>query len=352
MTQSRLVLIAPILLAAVGAASPAAAQNRTLAELFRAVDPAVVEIAAVRNAAPQAGIVSKTPAGNLGSGFLISGDGRIMTAAHVVQVADEVTVRFVTGEVVAARVLASDPGADVALIQAESVPAGIEPARLGNSNGAAVGDQVFVIGAPFGVAHSLTVGHISARRVSNRLLGGFEPVEILQTDAAINQGNSGGPMFSMNGEVIGIVSHILSSSGGFEGLGFVITSNLAMQVLLDEPNPWTGLDGVLVDGSLARALNIPQAAGIVVQSVAAGSPASALGLRPGSLPASIGDRTLILGGDVILAVQGIRIGEPDFDRRTRDRKRSLTGDDRLEIQVLRGGQVIRLEATVGLLTSD
>lgn len=352
MTQSRLVLIAPILLAAVGAASPAAAQNRTLAELFRAVDPAVVEIAAVQTAAPREGAVGVPPAGNLGSGFLISGDGRIMTASHVVQVADELTVRFVTGEVVAARVLASDPGADVALIRAESVPAGIEPARLGNSNEAAVGDQVFVIGAPFGVAHSLTVGHISARRVSSRLFGGFEPVEILQTDAAINQGNSGGPMFSMNGEVIGIVSHILSSSGGFEGLGFVITSNLAMQVLLDEPNPWTGLDGVLVEGPLARALNLPQAAGIVVQSVAAGSPAAALGLRPGSLPASIGDRTLILGGDIILAVQGIRIGEPDFDRRIRDRKRSLAGDDTLEIQVLRGGEVIRLEATVGLLTSD
>jgi serine protease Do len=352
MKLSRVVLIALILMAAVGAASPAAAQNRTLAELFRAVDPAVVEIAAVRTAAPQAGVVGRTPAGNLGSGFLISGDGRIMTAAHVVQVADEVTVTFVTGEVVTARVLASDPGADVALIQAESVPAGIEPARLGNSDGAAVGDQVFVIGAPFGIAHSLTVGHISARRVSSRLFGGFEPVEILQTDAAINQGNSGGPMFSMSGEVIGIVSHILSSSGGFEGLGFVITSNLAMQVLLDEPNPWTGLDGVLVDGPLARALNLPQAAGIVVQSVAAGSPASALGLRPGSLPASIADRTLTLGGDVILAVQGIRIGEPDFHRRIRDQKRSLAGDDKLEIHILRGGQVIRLEATVRLLTSD
>jgi S1-C subfamily serine protease len=352
MTQPGLAPAVLILTAAVGAASPAAAQDRTLAELFRAVDPAVVEIAAVQAAVPQAGTASRFSAGNLGSGFLISGDGRIMTASHVVQVADEVAVRFVNGEVVAARVLASDPGADVALIRAESVPAGIDPARLGNSDEAAVGDRVFVIGAPFGVAHSLSVGHISARRVPSQLFGGFEPVEMLQTDAAINQGNSGGPMFNMNGEVIGVVSHILSSSGGFEGLGFVITSNLAMRVLLDEPTQWTGLDGVLVDGPLARALNLPQAAGILVQSVAAGSPASALGLRPGSLPASIADRTLTLGGDIILAVHGIRIGEPDFQRRIRERSRSLVDSDTLEIQVLRDGQVVPLEATVGLLTSD
>jgi serine protease Do len=229
------------------------------------------------------------------------------------------------------------------------VPAGIEPARLGNSDEAAVGDQVFVIGAPFGVAHSLTVGHISARRTPEQLFGGFEQVEILQTDAAINQGNSGGPMFNMRGEVIGVVSHILSSTGGFQGLGFVITSNLAMRVLLDEANPWTGLDGILIEGPLARALNLPQAAGILVEKVAAGSPASALGLRPGTLPARIADQTLTLGGDVILSIHGIRIGEADFRRRMRERGRALGDDDKLELEVLRDGQVIHLEATIGLL---
>ena len=347
MKQWQIELVA--LIAAVAAASPAVAQERTLSELFRAVDPAVVEIATVQSMTTGSGPDGKVSTGDLGSGFLISGDGRIMTASHVVQVADRVAVRFVTGDVVTARVLASDPSADVALIQAESVPSGIEPARLGNSDESAVGDQVFVIGAPFGVAHSLTVGHISARRTTTQLFGGFEQVELLQTDAAINQGNSGGPMFNMNGEVIGIVSHILSSSGGFQGLGFVITSNLAMRVLLDEANPWTGLDGILIEGPLARALNLPQAAGILVERVAAGSPASALGLRPGTLPARIADQSLNLGGDVILSIHGIRVGEPDFHRRMRERGRALGDDDTLELEVLRDGQIVPLDATVGLL---
>jgi serine protease Do len=347
MMQRQLELVA--LIAAVAAATPAIAQERSLPELFRAVDPAVVEIATVQSLGTGGGPGGKVSTGDLGSGFLISSDGRIMTASHVVQVADQVAVRFVTGDVVTARVVASDPSADVALIQAESVPAGIEPARLGNSDEAAVGDQVFVIGAPFGVAHSLTVGHISARRTPTQLFGGFEQVEILQTDAAINQGNSGGPMFNMNGEVIGVVSHILSSTGGFEGLGFVITSNLAMRVLLDEANPWTGFDGVLVEGPLARAINLPQAAGILVEAVAAGSPASALGLRPGTLPAQVDGQTLTLGGDVILSIHGIRVGEADFHRRMRERGRALGDDDTIELDVLRDGQVIHLEATVGLL---
>jgi len=196
------------------AATPLAnATEPTLAELFHQVDPAVVEIATVQRVVPDLGPARRVSAGGLGSGFLISSDGQIMTAAHVVQVADEVSVRFVNGEVVTAKILASDPGSDVALIKAASVPAGIVPAVLGDSDTAEVGDQIFVVGAPYGIAHSLTAGHVSARRTPNQLFGGFEKVELLQTDAAINQGNSGGPLFNMQGEVIGIVSHILSTTG-------------------------------------------------------------------------------------------------------------------------------------------
>jgi S1-C subfamily serine protease len=266
-----------------------------------------------------------------------------------VQVADEVSVRFVTGDVVKARVVASDRGADVALIQAESVPAGVEPAVLGDSDNATVGNQVFIIGAPYGIAHTLTVGHVSARRTPSQLFGGFEQVEILQTDAAINQGNSGGPMFNMQGEVIGIVSHILSSSGGFQGIGFVVTSNLARRVLIENPSPWTGLDGVLVEGELARALNIPQAAGILVESVAAGSPAAAIGLQPGTLAVEISGQRIALGGDVILAVNGITIGSPDFGPRIQEKNRSLTGDDHYVLRVLRNGDVIQLSRSLSVL---
>ena len=333
-----------VLVVAAAIASPAAVaqENSSLSELFRMVDPAVVEIATVQQVAADQGPARRVKSGGLGSGFLISADGRIMTASHVVQVADELQVRFVTGDVVKARVLASDPSADVALIQAESVPSGIKPAALGDSTNAAIGDQIFVIGAPYGIAHSLSVGHISGRRTPTQLFGGFEQVELLQTDAAINQGNSGGPMFNMRGEVIGVVSHIFSTSGGSMGLGFVVTSNLAMRVLIDDPSTWTGLDGVLVEGQLAAALNIPQAAGIVIEAVAAGSPASALGLRPGNLKAQIGDQSLTLGGDIVLSIHGIRVGETDYQLKMRERGKALGENDKVVVTVLRRGEIVTL----------
>jgi S1-C subfamily serine protease len=326
-----------------------AAEGPTIAELFQKVDGAVIEITTVQQVVADQGPARRVSSGGLGSGFLISPEGLIVTAAHVVQVADDVSVRFVTGDVVNAKIVASDPSADVALIKAEAVPQGIEPVVLGDSDSAMVGDQVFVIGAPYGISHSLTAGHVSARRTPSQLFGGFEQVEILQTDAAINQGNSGGPMFNMKGEAIGIVSHILSTSGGFQGVGFVITSNLARQVLLDDPTPWSGLDGVLIEGPMARALNLPQRAGILVEGVAAGSPASAIGLHAGSLNAQIGGQTFTLGGDIILAIHGIIIGAPDFSKRIEEKSRSLKGDDQFVLRVLREGNEIELRRSVSVL---
>jgi serine protease Do len=338
--------------AALAAIPCVATESPTISELFLEVDGAVVEIATVQQVVADQNPGTRVSWGGLGSGFLISADGLIVTAAHVVQVADEVSVRFVTGDVVTAKIVASDPSADVGLIKAERVPAGIEPVILGDSDSAKVGDQVFVIGAPFGIAHSLTVGHVSARRTPSQLFGGFEKAELLQTDAAINQGNSGGPMFNMRGEAIGIVSHILSSTGGFEGVGFVITSNLARRVLLDDPSPWTGIDGVLIEGPMARALNLPQQAGILVENIAEGSPASAIGLQAGSLKAQIGNQTFNLGGDVILAVNGVIIGTPRFSERIDEKNRSLTGDDQFVLRVLRGGNVIELRRSVSVLGID
>ena len=339
-----------VLAAASLAVTPSvAADGPTISELFLQVDGAVIEITTVQQVVADQGPARRVSSGGLGSGFLISPEGLIVTAAHVVQVADDVSVRFVTGDVVNAKIVASDPSADVALIKAEAVPQGIEPVVLGDSDSAMVGDQVFVIGAPYGISHSLTAGHVSARRTPSQLFGGFEQVEILQTDAAINQGNSGGPMFNMKGEAIGIVSHILSTSGGFQGVGFVITSNLARQVLLDDPTPWSGLDGVLIEGPMARALNLPQRAGILVEGVAAGSPASAIGLHAGSLNAQIGGQTFTLGGDIILAIHGIIIGTPDFSQRIEEKSRSLKGDDQFVLRVLREGNEIELRRSVSVL---
>jgi len=331
------------------ASTGAIAEDAPIRELFLRVDAAVVEIATVQQEVAEEGPARRVSTGGLGSGFLISSDGLIMTASHVVQVADEVAVRFITGVVVKARVVASAPSMDVALIRVEQVPDGIEPVVLGDSDTSQVGDRVFVVGAPFGISHSLSVGYISARRTPNNLFGGLEQVELLQTDTAINQGNSGGPMFNMRGEAIGIVSHILSTSGGFQGLGFAITSNIAQRVLLEDPTRWTGLDLFLLEGKLARALNLPQRAGLLVQTVAAGSPGAALGLRSGNLPTQIGNQKLTLGGDIILSIHGISIGEPSFNTKIRERTRQLGEDDKIEIAVLRDGDVIHLSKTVSVL---
>lgn len=322
-----------VLLTVCGSLPAAAAE---LVDLFKRVDPAVVEIFTTEGGA--------AGATGLGSGFVISGDGLVVTAAHVVQIADAVVVRYLSGETAPALIVASDPQADVALIRVEWMPPGTPVLTLGDSDLVEVGDQIFVVGAPMGMSHTLSVGYVSARRSSPALFGGLEPVELLQTDAVINRGNSGGPMFNLSGEVIGVVSHILTVTGGAEGLGFVASSNLARRVLLEEPSLWSGMSGVLLEGEIAAAFHLPQQAGILVQRVAAGSPAESLGLRGGTLPARVGDLELLLGGDVILSVQGIRLDEPDAAGRIRAAIAPGAGP-RIGVEVLRAGRVVPLETT-------
>jgi S1-C subfamily serine protease len=293
----------------------------SLSQIFKRVDSAVVVI---RTSEHVAAVVPGVPSGvvtsvaYVGSGVLVSADGKVVTAAHVVQTADAVDVEFVDGTVVKARAVASDAAADVALLQLEGVPLRISPARFGDSDKTEVGDQVFIVGAPRGIAHTLTVGHVSARRQSKATFGGLVSTELFQTDAAINRGNSGGPMFDLNGNVIGIVSHIVSVSGGSEGLGFVVTSNMARRLLLEERSVWHGLDGYLITPQLAQAFNLPTA-GLLVQRVAHGSPAERMGLRGGQFTINIDNEQLLIGGDVIVAVEGIELAEPDAYERVRRR---------------------------------
>jgi len=327
----------------------AANKRPSLAELFQRVDPAVVEIATIQEVIIDEGPAKMTRAGGLGSGFLISDDGLILTASHVVQMAEDVAVRWVTGEVSKAKIISSNPNADVAIIQAETVPESIKPLVLADSDQVRIGDEVFIIGAPMTYAHSLTVGHVSARRVPKDLFGGIEPVELLQTDAAINEGNSGGPMFNMNGEVIGVVSHILSQSGGSQGLGFVVTSNLARAEMLEKKPFWSGIDGFQLKEGWAKIFNLPQSEGILIEGVAAGSASAKLGLQPGSFRAEIEGTKLTVGGDVILAIQGIPVGAENFGPKVGQAVDALGEDDLLELKVLREGQIISLSKPIGEL---
>ncbi|MFQ5935913.1 MAG: S1C family serine protease [Acidiferrobacterales bacterium] len=319
-------------------------QAGALGELFKRVSgSAVVILTEEKVLHPELHKGKRVSVAGLGSGVLISADGKVLTAAHVVQAVDRVAVQFADGEVVVASIVTSDPPADVALLQLERVPAGAVVAKLGDSDRAEVADEIFVIGAPYGFSHTLTVGHISARRAPGGEAEELPLAEFFQTDAAVNEGNSGGPMFNLNGEVIGIVSHILTQSGGFEGLGFAVTSNTARRLVLERPAIWSGMQGYLLTGEIAALLNLPQAAGFLVLQVAEGSPAARIGLRAGTTKAQIGDAQLILGGDIILEVVGLKIkGSAKNYERIREKLRKKKPGERVVVKVLREGQVIKL----------
>ena len=293
---------------------------------------------------PQGGMVS---ANGLGSGVLISSDGKILTAAHLVEAADATLVEFSDGELIPARVLGAVHNADVALLQLAHPPANVVVAPLGDSDKMDVGDEVFLVGAPYGLSYTLTAGHISGRHAADNRVSDSALREFLQTDAAINQGNSGGPMFNMNGEVIGIVTNILSQSGGSEGLGFAATSKMARQLLLDQKPFWSGIEGFLLTGDLARALNVPQPAGLLVERVADGSPAARAGVIAGSMRANIAGEDLLLGGDIVLEVDGLPYEDSSENySRLLSHLTKLKVGDSIVIKVYRQGQVVKLSVPI------
>jgi S1-C subfamily serine protease len=229
------------------------------------------------------------------------------------------------------------------LLQLQRVPAGARVARLADSDRVRVGDPVFIVGAPYGLSHSMSAGWISARWPANSVYRAMPLAEFLQTDATINTGNSGGPMFDMAGEVIGVVSHNISKSGGSEGLGFVVTINTAKRLLLERPSFWSGLDGRLISGPIAQILNVPQPTGYLVKSVARGSAGEAVGLRGGTALATIMGESLVVGGDIILKVHGVPVGDLSEHRRVRDLMDTIPPGGEFTMTVLRLGQVIELK---------
>lgn len=319
-------------------------ESRSMADIFKKVNGSVTVVVALHKVSSVPAGIQQTMGLNVGAGVLVSENGKVITAAHLVNTADQIKVKLSSGEIVGARVVASDPFADVSLLQLESVPKEVVVAKLGDSEKVEVGDEVFVVGTPYGLSHTLTAGHISARHKLNRVSAGFEVGELFQTDAAINQGNSGGPMFNMAGEVVGIASSILTKSGGFEGLGFAVTSNTARRLLLEEQSFWFGLDGIVLADEFAAAFNLPQPMGFLVQQVAENSPASRLGLRPGEIKSQIGLNEVLLGGDVILEVVGIQVSE-DCYQQIRSRLSHMKPGDIITVKVLRAGRILQLSAT-------
>jgi len=320
-------------------------QAASYAKIFKKVDPAVVVIYTRENVVVAgAEGITQTAQEGLGSGVVIATDGLIMTAAHVVGLSDKIAVVFSDGKKYFAQVVSSSTVADVALIKLERLPDQLAVAKLGDSDKIDIGDEVFVIGAPYGIEHTLTAGYLSGRHEESLVDRQLGVVEFLQTDAAINKGNSGGPLFNSKGEVIAIVSHIKSATGGSEGLGFATPVNLARKLLLEERSIWAGLEAILIDKDLAAALNIPDS-GLLVQRVAKKSLGDLLGLKGGRIPITINDRKILIGGDVIVSLAGITLKEVEDVRKARDKLVKLPYGSRIDVEVLRAGKMKAMHTT-------
>src|SRR5215475_14299513 len=329
---------APLILALVVAA-PAGGSAETLGETYRRVNPAVVVIRARGEDVEAQGVVRFK---EIGSGVLITADGKVATAAHVVHSMHEIMVEFLGEEPVKARVISSEPRADISIIQVSVVPPEARVAKLADSDPIRVGDAVFIVGAPYGLAHSLSAGIISARWEPDTVTRDFPLAEFFQTDAVINTGNSGGPMFSRAGDLIGIVSHNITKSGGSEGLGFVVTANTVKKLLIDGTRRWYGLDLLLVTGTVAETLKVPQAGGFLVKQVAKDSVAARMGLRGGDRLGIVEGQQIVVGGDILLSVQGLPVTSNADMVKVLKMLETLKPGDMLHVKVLRDEKPIDL----------
>ena len=226
----------------------------------------------------------RMPTQGLGSGFLISSDGYLITNHHVVDGAEKITVKLNDKREYPAKVIGSDPQSDIALLKIAAT--GLPTVTLGNMDHLKVGQWVFAIGAPFGLERTATKGIVSAL---SRSLPNDAYVPFIQTDVPINPGNSGGPLFDLNGQVVGVNSQIFSRSGGYMGLSFAIPVNVAMDVVAQLKTDgrvsrgWMGVSLQEVTQDLARSFNLEQPRGALVADVSADSPAAKAGLKTGDV---------------------------------------------------------------------
>jgi serine protease Do len=246
---------------------------------------------------------------SLGSGFIVSADGYILTNAHVVDSADEILVRLTDKREFKAKVVGADKRTDVALIKIEA--SGLPTVRLGDPNALKVGEWVVAIGSPFGFDSSVTAGIVSAK---GRSLPQENFVPFIQTDAAINPGNSGGPLFNMKGEVVGINSQIYSRSGGFMGISFAIPIDVAMEVqgqLRTNGKVSRGRIGVVIQEitkELAESFGLAKVQGAAVNAVEKGSSAEKAGIEPGDVILKFDGKVVANSSELPRAVGATRPG--------------------------------------------
>jgi len=291
----------------------------------------------------------------LGTGFVVSEDGYILTNAHVVSengtLAETVTVSFKDEGKVAATIVGADDSSDVALLKIDPAEVtGLTVLPLGDSDALRVGEPVVAIGNPLGYDFTLTTGVISALDRELQSPNGSIIPNGIQTDAAINSGNSGGPLIDSSGQVIGINEQIATQSGGNEGLGFAVPINTAIRAMdqLKENGEvtyaWLGIGGQTVTAEVAEMFDLGVRAGALIEQVVPGGPADEAGLRGGGRTADVQGQDYVIGGDIITSIDGTEItGYDDLVAYLAEKRPG----DTVAVTLVRDGQTQEVEVTLG-----
>jgi S1-C subfamily serine protease len=285
-------------------------KGKTIADIYSGARGGVVQVLATT-------VVSDNPffgsqqAHLLGSGFVIDKSGHVVTNYHVVENASKVEVSFSGNDELQAKVVGKDPSSDIAVLRIKGAEGrALTPLELGNSDAVKVGDAVVAIGNPFGLERTVTAGIVSALQREITAPNGFAIDKVIQTDAAINHGNSGGPLLNANGKVIGVNSQIESESGGNDGIGFAVPVNMVKDVvsqLLERgkvEHAYIGVETATITRELAANVRLPVDHGVLVEGVRPGSPAAAAGIHGGTTQVVVDGESYLVGGDVITMADG------------------------------------------------
>jgi S1-C subfamily serine protease len=294
-----------------------------VADIYRQNAPGVVQITSTSRGASGTdafgNIVPGQAQSALGSGFVIDKEGHIVTNYHVVQGASEIEVSFSNQDTVKAKIVGTDPSTDLALLKVSVDAKALTPLSLANSDEVEVGDPVVAIGNPFGLERTVTAGIVSALQREVRAPNNYTIDHVIQTDAPINSGNSGGPLIDAQGSVIGVNSQIETANGGGGnvGIGFAVPSNTVKSVvaqLVEDGRVDRAFLGVTlqdVSSDVAGVLRLPADKGVLVGSVKPGSPAAKAGIKGGKTPVVVAGESYQLGGDMIVAVDGKDVSSVD-----------------------------------------
>jgi S1-C subfamily serine protease len=296
-----------------GTSEPTAFDNptgKTIADIYSSARRGVVQVLATS-------VVSDNPffgsreSQALGSGFVIDKSGHVVTNYHVVENASRVEVSFSANDEMPATVVGTDPSTDIAVLKIRGAQnRSLTPLVLGISRGVNVGDAVVAIGNPFGLERTVTAGIVSALQREITAPNGFAIEQVIQTDAAINHGNSGGPLLNADGRVIGVNAQIETETGGNVGIGFAIPIDTVKEVvaqLLEDgrvEHPYLGIEMATITDELADNVRLPAESGVLIQVVRPGSPAAEAGLRGGDTQVVVDGESYLVGGDVIATADG------------------------------------------------